>query len=96
MARDQGAYSVSRRIICRALAGVLVAPVIARAQTSKVRRIGVVEPGPVYEWIAKGRADALRGVGWVEGENLQVERRYYAGRRTIPQSLLLRADEVIQ
>ena len=46
MARDQGAYSISRRRFCGTLAGVLVAPSVAIAQAPKaVRRIGVLGAG---------------------------------------------------
>jgi hypothetical protein len=46
MARDQETNSVSRRSFCWALAGVVTAPGIAIAQTSKVRRIGWLQGGP--------------------------------------------------
>ena len=81
MARDQGAHSISRRTFCRTFASVLVAPGIALAQASKVRLIGVLEPGmpetPEEIW---KQAEPLRELGWVEGQNLRVERRYDNGR----------------
>jgi putative ABC transport system substrate-binding protein len=78
MARDRGAYSVSRRIFCWTLAGVFVAPGIAIAQTSTTfRRIGLLVVGTAYspQEISKLVA-LLRELGWVEGRNLRVERRY--------------------
>jgi putative ABC transport system substrate-binding protein len=79
MALDQGAYSISRRSFCWTLAGIFVAPAMAIAQTSKVRRIGVLELGPnmadTPEWLSK-QAEPLQELGWVEGKNLHVERRY--------------------
>jgi putative ABC transport system substrate-binding protein len=76
MARDQGAYT-SRRSFCWTLAGVLVAPGIAIAQAARVRRIGVLDPSPPDppEWLWK-QAGPLRELGWVEGQNLDVERRF--------------------
>ena len=78
MSRDQGAYS-TRRSFCLTLATVLVAPSIASAQgATRVRRIGFLAatapPQTPWDW------PALRELGWVEGVNLQVERRYANGR----------------
>lgn len=76
MARDQG--SLSRRSFCWTLAGVLAAPNVAMTQVStRVRRIGLLSLGESAEpeeiW---SRSESLRKRGWVEGKNLQVERRY--------------------
>src|SRR5215470_13960130 len=94
MVRDRGNNSVSRRSFCWTLAGVLVAPVIPIAQASKVRRIGVLDPGmpdpPELLW---KEAEPLRKLGWVEGKNLQVERRYDNGRSEALQSL---AEELVR
>jgi putative ABC transport system substrate-binding protein len=55
--------------------GVFVAPSIAFAQRSKaVRRIGVLDFPDSPEQL-RGQAEALREVGWVEGQNLHIERR---------------------
>ena len=82
MARDQRAYS--RRSFCWTLASVLVAPGLAIAQTSKtIRRIGVLEPGSLNGWgpgDLSTQAEALRELGWVEGQNLHIESRYANGR----------------
>ena len=93
MARDQGAY-YTRRTFCWTLAGVLVAPRIAIAQASKVvRRIGVLEPGmpdpPEEIWKDE---EPLRKLGWIEGQNLHVERRYDNGRSDALQPL---AEELV-
>jgi len=97
MARDQRARSKSRRSFCRALAGVLIAPDVAIAQTSKaVRRIGVLEPGSPNFWTPKelsAQAEPLRQLGWVEGQNLQVERRYAKLRSEALQPL---AEELVR
>jgi putative ABC transport system substrate-binding protein len=47
-----------------------------------------LEAGTSYEWISRGQADALRELGWVEGQNLQVERRYDNGRSEEEQALI--------
>jgi putative tryptophan/tyrosine transport system substrate-binding protein len=93
MARDQEAYMSSRRSFCWALTGVFVAPGIAIAQASKVRRLGVLELGdepdePEQVWRQDG---PLRERGWVEGKNLYVERRY--GR---PEAMQPLADELVR
>jgi putative ABC transport system substrate-binding protein len=77
MAQDQGAYS-TRRSFCLTLASVLIAPSIAIAQGStRVRRIGILAatapPETPPDW------PALRELGWIEGVNLHVERRYANG-----------------
>jgi putative ABC transport system substrate-binding protein len=83
MARDQGACS-ARRNFCLTLAGVLVARGIAIAQGStRIRRIGflaaIAPPETPPDW------PALRDLGWVEGVNLHVERRYANGQlETLP------------
>ena len=78
MARDQGAYSMSRRSFCQALAGVLAAPSIAIAQPSaRVRRVGwFVEGPPDPPDELKKVDDALAQVGWIVGQNVLIDRRY--------------------
>src|SRR5262252_7712578 len=94
MARDQGSYSTSRRRFCWTLAGVLVAPGIAIAQAAKVRRIGDLSLGApeTAEEIRQGYAP-LSKLGWVEGQNLLVERRYANNR---PELLRALAEELVR
>jgi len=94
MARDQGANSISRRSFCGTLAGVIVAPGIALAQDSKVRRIGILGAGApqTVEQIQVDR-ETLREFGWVEGQNLHVERRYANNQ---PEALKLLAEELVR
>jgi len=71
-------WRMSRRRFGHIVAGIVVAtPTMAIAQASKIRRIGVLEPGapetPESVW---KQAEPLRELGWVEGQNLHVERRY--------------------
>jgi putative ABC transport system substrate-binding protein len=74
---------------------VVAAPCVAIAQRSPiVRRIGRLEPGApdTSEEIRKD-GKALRELGWVEGQNLHVERRYANGNRDALQSL---AEELVR
>src|SRR5262245_40707175 len=66
MARHQGAYSTSRRSFCWMLASVLVAPGIAIAQASKVRRIGTLDIGrpDTHEDLRKEAEPCERLDGW--------------------------------
>jgi putative ABC transport system substrate-binding protein len=83
------------------LAGVLVAPGIALAQTAKVvRRIG---------WLANWPAETpaefseytqpLRDLGWIDGQNLIIEQRYTGGDDALlpgmTEDLLRRKVEII-
>jgi len=66
------------------LFGVLVTmwPLLARAQQSeRVRRIGVLMAniGPVAQSEVTALLGALKGLGWIEGSNLQTEVRFGAG-----------------
>lgn len=96
MARDPGAFSMSRRTFGRML-GVffLAAPRIAMPQRATVvRRIGYLESGgPDWPEDLRRQAEALRAFGWVEGQNLHVERRYANGRWEALQSL---AEELLR
>jgi putative ABC transport system substrate-binding protein len=81
---------MSRRSFGRVLTGLFVGAscvATARGQTV-VRRIGRLEPGTpeTPEEIWKG-AEALRELGWVEGQNLHVERRYANNRIESMQTL---------
>jgi putative tryptophan/tyrosine transport system substrate-binding protein len=93
MAQDRRA--LSRRDFCRTLAGVLVAPARAIAQSSRaVRRIGVLYPGkPNTPEEIRKEAEPLRELGWVEGQNLHVERRYDNGRSEALRAL---AEELVR
>ena len=59
-------------------AGLIAAPLAAGAQTATtVRRIGILYGrGPVSQAELQQEDVDLRAVGWVEGQNLLVERRY--------------------
>jgi putative ABC transport system substrate-binding protein len=94
MARDHRADSESRRHFCWILASILAAPSIATAQVPKVRRIGVLEPGmPETPDEISTQAEPLRQLGWVEDQNLIVERRYGKEEREALQPL---AEELVR
>jgi len=79
------------------LAGAFVAPGVAIAQTSKAaRRIGVLEPdatGLATSAWRRTQAEPLEKLGWVEGQNLLVERRTANGR---PEALQPLAEELLR
>ena len=87
---------MDRRGFIRGVAdGLLVAPLVTRAQKPKtVRRIGVLSystrptPAQLQETYAP-----LRELGWVEGQNLIVERRYANGRVELLQPF---AEELVR
>src|SRR5437773_4057373 len=72
-----------RAFIGRVAAGVLAAPLTARAQQAgKVYRIGILEPIPAAQNAANLDAlrKGLRDLGYVEGRNLVIEYRSADGR----------------
>ena len=65
-----------RRFVGVAAGGLLAASVPATAQqTANVRRIGILTAGVVSKAIPTTFFDELRERGWVEGQNLVIERR---------------------
>ncbi len=84
-----------RTFIGAVAAGMIAAPLAASAQTATaVRRIGVLSPGarptPVRLQVTGA---PLRALGWVEGQNLLVERRYANGRAELLRPL---AEELVR
>lgn len=90
---DRQRRPTSRRTACRLLTGVLVAvPGMALAQgTTPVRRIGRLESGA--RETPDEISDELRKLGWMEGRNLHIERRYADNRFEALQPL---ADELVR
>jgi putative ABC transport system substrate-binding protein len=76
-------------------AGIIAVPLAARAQTATtVRRIGVLSGGaPATPAVRQGIDARLRELGWVEGGNLLIERRYANGRAELLQPL---AEELVR
>ena len=71
-----------RRFLLTSLVGVLVGPLVARAQPAKVPTIGFL--GPTTPSLDSHRVDAfvqrLRELGWIEGRNVAIEYRWGEGR----------------
>jgi putative ABC transport system substrate-binding protein len=86
MARDRGAYSVSRRTFCWTLAGVLVTPGLAIAQTEKIRRIGILYLGKPNDPFVLANTGAfrqrLRELGYVDGKTIVIDERFAEGDAT--------------
>ena len=73
-----------RRFLRISLAGTVAAPIAAKAQQSrKIARIGLISGGTdpstplAPQWLAF--FDAMQALGWVDGQNLLVERRFAGG-----------------
>ena len=63
--------------------GLTLAPLTAGAQQAgKVYRIGALREGP--DPVPGLFVDAMRGLGWVEGQNLKIERRDADRREQLP------------
>jgi putative tryptophan/tyrosine transport system substrate-binding protein len=69
-------------------AGLIAVPLAMSAQTATAaRRIGVLDPDDKEDYAP------LRALGWVEGKNLPVERRYANGRAELLRSF---AEELVR
>jgi putative ABC transport system substrate-binding protein len=73
---------IERRTFLATLTGsLLAAPLSAAAQqTGKVYRVGYMSPAPAHNPVDEVFERALKELGYVEGHNLLLERRYAAGR----------------
>jgi putative ABC transport system substrate-binding protein len=75
-------------------AGMIAAPLIARAQpTAPVRRIGWLSPSQPTTTELEQQNLALRERGWIEGQNLLIERRYNNGEAELFRPL---AEELVR
>jgi putative ABC transport system substrate-binding protein len=82
---------MNRRAFVTGLGAVLAAPLAVEAQqASRVYRLGILSPAPPSLDVI---SVPLREVGYVEGQNLTIERRYGAGN---PASLPRLARELVQ
>jgi hypothetical protein len=87
---------MNRRAFVTGLGAVLIVPLGAEAQQAgKVARVGFLSPGERSSrgWQADVLKEALRGHGWVEGENLVIEYRF-GGERY--ERLRMLADELVR
>jgi ABC-type uncharacterized transport system substrate-binding protein len=84
-----------RRFLGTLAAGIIAAPSAARAQTATtVSRIGLLSPGaPITEAERQQIYAPFRELGWIDGENLLIERRYANGRPELLQPL---AEELVR
>jgi len=95
-----------RREFIAVLGGVAVAwPVAPRAQQAeRVRRIGMLFPFFASDAQSKARLAAfqrgLQQLGWIEGQNLQIDTRWFAGntddnRRNAVELVMLAPDVIV-
>src|SRR5215468_5314037 len=75
------AMHIGRRQLLAVLGGAAAWPLAARAQQGdRVRRIGVLVPGdendPVGKTIVSAYTQALADLGWTDGRNIRIERRW--------------------
>jgi putative tryptophan/tyrosine transport system substrate-binding protein len=85
---------MDRRTFIEAVAcSLLVAPLLARAQqTGKARRIGILTAGTIgRDWAVF--FETLRELGWIEGQNIVIERRAAGGKAELVPGL---AAELVQ
>ena len=72
---------MNRRQFIAVLGGAAAWPLAGHAQQSeRMRRVGVLMPGPENDWRASATAfaDALGRLGWSDGRNVRIEYRYAA------------------
>src|SRR5262245_7784268 len=86
-----------RREFITLLSGAAALPVLARAQQdTRVRRIGWLTAGAENDPGARANGvalwEALAKLGWIEGRNLRIERRFGAGD---PGLILAQAGELV-
>jgi putative ABC transport system substrate-binding protein len=74
---------VRRREFITLLGGAAAWPAVARAQPERMRRVGVLMNGAATETVPQSYVtafvQALRQLGWIEGQNLRVDVRWNAG-----------------
>ena len=87
--------TIGRRELLAALGGAAAWPLAARAQQSeKIRAIGLLSPASRSPSVLPALFDApLAELGWIEGKNLVVERRYAENR---PERLPELAAELVR
>lgn len=73
-------------VVC---AGAIASPLAARAQQAKIPRIGIVDDAPMWQAFRQ----ALRELGYVEGQNIAYEYRYGDGA---PERLATVAAELVR
>ena len=97
MTRVSLGAAVRRREFLTLMGSMLVAkPLAVHAQGDRIRRVGVLLPSaaddPEYEARMKAFTERLAQLGWVEGRNIQIEKRW--GVANAEQTRKLAADLV--
>jgi putative ABC transport system substrate-binding protein len=85
-----------RRLVSAIASSLVVVPLAVKAQQAgQVRRIGWLwnDPPQTPDEIRKAYPTHLRALGWIEGHNLIIERRYTGGRTDLLKAL---ADELVR
>ncbi len=82
-----------RREFIAALGGAAALPLTARAQQTKVTRIGFLRYASPHEKQFNAFRDGLSALGYVEGQNIVIEQRYAAG---VPQRIGPLAEEMVR
>src|SRR6516225_908004 len=74
--------TIGRRELLAALGGAAAWPLAARAQQArKTHTIGFLSPSmAVFTPYSTGLFNTLTGLGWIEGQNIAIERRYAENR----------------
>src|SRR6516165_661002 len=74
---------MKRRTFIAGLGGAAAWPLVARGQTERMRRIGVlmntVADDPVAQAQAKAFQQGLQQLGWTDGRNVRIDYRWTAG-----------------
>src|SRR5215831_19525709 len=75
------ASHIGRRKFLATLGGAAAWPLTARAQQSgKLRTIGLLSAGSMATGVFAGFDDGLRELGWTDGKNVIIERRFAENR----------------
>ena len=81
------------------VAAALAAPLVAYAQATRVRKIGVLVPSPGYPDRYEALKAGLKEHGWVEGKNLAIEWRHaeakYERMAALTQELVQAGAEIV-
>ena len=74
--------TIGRRELLAALGGAVAAwPLATRAQQArKTHTIGFLSPAMAVTPYSTGLFNTLTGLGWIEGQNIAIERRYAENR----------------
>jgi putative ABC transport system substrate-binding protein len=87
-----------RRALAMALVvGLVAAPVVEAQQAGRVWRIGFLGPSPASGGLIQSFEHGLREVGYIEGKNIVIERRYTDAAGNIDEKrLALLATELVR